>query len=354
MLVHLASIVDPIADDAFDDAGQRRGHPSRARRGGRRRRAQDRPALDDRGLRRLGRRTRSRSPRTRRCGRTRASAPAVQGAEVERLLAEWQHDHPARSPRRCAPRRCSVRGAQHLWARLLTGPSRVRVRGAAPPVQVVHVDDVADALAARRRARTSPACSTSRPTAGSTRRRSTRCVRRPARRAFRPTCCARALGGCGRAASATCPPRRRAVPRVPVGASRPTGCRRSGWAPQHTNEETILETVDARPHVARSRRANGRDRGRASPARRGIATAASCRWRNRRRRRSARRALGRRRRRARCSVAPLVPLGAVVAEPDLLVLLDRPEQRRTRRRRSRSGSRRSSPRSPCRCGRGPS
>src|SRR6478672_4912763 len=55
-------------------------------------------------------------------------SPAVHAAEVERLLAEWQHEHPAVTitTLRAAP--VLGAGANHLWARLLTTPTRVRVR----------------------------------------------------------------------------------------------------------------------------------------------------------------------------------------------------------------------------------
>ncbi len=72
--------------------------------------------------------------------------PAVQGAEVERMLALWREGTPDRltTTLRAAP--VLGRGARHLWARLLSGRPAIRVRGAAPPVQTVHADDVAEAL----------------------------------------------------------------------------------------------------------------------------------------------------------------------------------------------------------------
>lgn len=73
--------------------------------------------------------------------------PAVQAAEVERLLHEWGIDHPdvAVTVLRCAP--VLGAGAHHLWARLLAGWRRPRIRGEGAPVQVVHVDDLVSALA---------------------------------------------------------------------------------------------------------------------------------------------------------------------------------------------------------------
>ena len=74
-------------------------------------------------------------------------SPAVQGAEVERLLAEWRADHPdvTVTTLRSAP--VVGPGAERLPARILLGRPPLRVRGAAMPVQVVHVDDLAAALA---------------------------------------------------------------------------------------------------------------------------------------------------------------------------------------------------------------
>jgi len=74
-------------------------------------------------------------------------SPAVQGAEVERLLGEWRADHPdvTVTTLRSAP--VVGPGAERLPARILLGRPPLRVRGAAMPVQVVHVDDLAAALA---------------------------------------------------------------------------------------------------------------------------------------------------------------------------------------------------------------
>ena len=74
-------------------------------------------------------------------------SPAVQGAEVERLLAEWRGSHPdvTVTTLRSAP--VVGPGAERLPARILLGRPPLRVRGAAAPVQVVHVDDLVSALA---------------------------------------------------------------------------------------------------------------------------------------------------------------------------------------------------------------
>jgi nucleoside-diphosphate-sugar epimerase len=71
--------------------------------------------------------------------------PAVHAAEVERLLADWAGTG-GRSAvvLRSAP--VLGAGANHLWARLLVGPARLRPAGPRAPVQVVHVEDLASAL----------------------------------------------------------------------------------------------------------------------------------------------------------------------------------------------------------------
>lgn len=72
--------------------------------------------------------------------------PATHAAEVERLLYEWQLDHPDVTVTilRSAP--VMGAGAEHLWARVLAGWRRLRIRGESAPVQVVHVDDLVRAL----------------------------------------------------------------------------------------------------------------------------------------------------------------------------------------------------------------
>jgi UDP-glucose 4-epimerase len=74
-------------------------------------------------------------------------SPAVHTAEAERLLAEWGDEHPGVviTTLRTAP--VLGRGAERLPSRLLLGRPTLRVRGAAPPVQATHVDDLVRALA---------------------------------------------------------------------------------------------------------------------------------------------------------------------------------------------------------------
>ena len=71
----------------------------------------------------------------------------MQGAEVERLLAEWRASHPEVTVTTLRSAPVVGPGAERLPARILLGRPPLRVRGADAPVQVVHVDDLASALA---------------------------------------------------------------------------------------------------------------------------------------------------------------------------------------------------------------
>lgn len=73
-------------------------------------------------------------------------SPGVHAAEIERLLFEWRDDHPGVvvTTLRTAP--VLGPGAERLPSRLLLGRPTLRVRGAAPPVQATHVEDLVRAL----------------------------------------------------------------------------------------------------------------------------------------------------------------------------------------------------------------
>jgi len=140
-LVHLAAVTDPIADDALmarvNIEGTRRVLDAAAAVGVRRIvrvstaavygawPTNPLPLTEDAPLR----------PNP-------GFGPAVHAAEVERLLHEFGLDHPETcvTVLRAAP--VLGAGAEHLWARLLAGWHRPRVRGEGAPVQVVHVDDI--------------------------------------------------------------------------------------------------------------------------------------------------------------------------------------------------------------------
>jgi UDP-glucose 4-epimerase len=72
--------------------------------------------------------------------------PAVQAAEAERILTEWRSDHPGVhvATLRAAP--VAGPGAERLMTRLLLGRPALRVRGATPAVQMLHVDDLVAAV----------------------------------------------------------------------------------------------------------------------------------------------------------------------------------------------------------------
>jgi nucleoside-diphosphate-sugar epimerase len=171
--------------------------------------------------------------------------PAVHAAEVERLLAEWQLDHPAVTITTLRTAPVLGAGAEHLWARLLTAPSRPRVRGATPPVQVVHVDDVVRALALVVREDHSGVLNVA-----ADGWLDSDVVGALAPRSLVPALPAdvlrRALARMWGSGVGDVPPS--VVPYLVhpwvVASDR---LQALGWQPAHTNEETILETVDARP-----------------------------------------------------------------------------------------------------------
>ena len=159
-------------------------------------------------------------------------------------------------------------GAHHLVrAGRDRAARRSRVRGAAPPVQVVHVDDVAGALALAVEQR--PRRRVQRRRRRLARRRGRRRARprSPRARDARPS----SPSACSQVAVDERPRRRaadsRSVPRVSRGSSPNDRLQAPGWKPRHTNEETILlATADAgdaqrRCRRHRRRRRRGRRRG---------------------------------------------------------------------------------------------
>jgi len=144
VIVHLAGIVDPIPDDALmarvNVDGTRRLLDAAARTGVRRI-VRISPAMV------YGAWPTNPIPITEAAplAPNPGYAPAVQAAEVERLVAEWRHDHPGVvvTTLRAAP--VLGAGADHLWARLLARGA-LSMHDATPPVQCVHVDDLARAV----------------------------------------------------------------------------------------------------------------------------------------------------------------------------------------------------------------
>jgi nucleoside-diphosphate-sugar epimerase len=172
--------------------------------------------------------------------------PAVHAAEVERLLHEWQLDHPqvTVTTLRAAP--ILGAGAGHLWTRLLTGPGRLRVRGdAAAPVQVVHVDDAAAALALVVREDHPGAFNVS-ADGWLTAEAAAALLPRPTLPPLPADVLRRALARTWATGVGDVPPG--VLPYLVhpwvVASDRLEAL---GWAPAHTNEETLVETVDAAP-----------------------------------------------------------------------------------------------------------
>jgi UDP-glucose 4-epimerase len=244
VLVHLAAIVDPIADDAL---------MTRVNVEGTRRVLDAAAAVGVRKIVRLSTTAAYGAWGTNPLPLT-EDAPlrpnpgfnaAVHAAEVERLLAEWQHDHPAVTitTLRAAP--ILGAGAHHLWARLLTSPSRARVRGAAPPFQVVHVDDVVRALALVVREDHPGVLNVAADGWLSTEDLNA-LVPRPLVPPMPADVLRRSLARMWASGIGDVPPT--IVPYLmfpwAVASDRMQAL---GWQPAHTNEETILETVDARP-----------------------------------------------------------------------------------------------------------
>lgn len=244
VLVHLAAIVDPIADEAL---------MTRVNVEGTRRVLDAAAAVGVRKIIRLSTTAAYGAWSTNPLPLT-EDAPlrpnpgfnaAVHAAEVERLLAEWQYEHPSVTitTLRAAP--VLGAGAHHLWARLLTSPTRARVRGASPPFQVVHVDDVVRAIALVVREDHAGVLNVAADGWLSAEALDD-LVPRPVVPALPADVLRRALARMWTSGVGDTPPT--VVPYLVfpwvVASDR---LQALGWQPTHTNEETVLETVDARP-----------------------------------------------------------------------------------------------------------
>jgi UDP-glucose 4-epimerase len=179
-------------------------------------------------------------------------APAVHAAEVERLLAEWREEHPAVTVTTLRSAPVLGPGAERLPSRLLLGRPPLRVRGASPPVQAVHVDDLVSALllgVAEDLAGTYNVAADSWLGADD--------ARALLPRSFLPALPAelleRILGRMWASGLGDIPPT--VVPYLVhpwvVANDR---LKAAGWRPQHTNEEAILEGLDSLPTPARAMR----------------------------------------------------------------------------------------------------
>jgi UDP-glucose 4-epimerase len=173
--------------------------------------------------------------------------PGLQAAEGERLLREWQGDHPnvVITTLRAAP--VLGAGADPLWSRLLTAPARLRVRGHEAPLQVAHVDDVVDALG-RLVADDHPGVFNVACDGWLAPEDAAALLPARALPAVPSEVLRRALGRLWDSGVIEVPPA--VVPYLEhswvVANDR---LQAIGWTPGHTNEETLLETLDARPRA---------------------------------------------------------------------------------------------------------
>ena len=169
--------------------------------------------------------------------------PAVHAAEVERLLHEWGIEHPDATITilRAAP--VLGAGAEHLFARLLAGWRRPRVRGEGAPVQVVHVEDLVDALVRTVTAEHPGVFDVAAPGwVGSDEARTL--LTRGALPAAPLDVVRRVLARSWRAGIGDVPPS--VLPYlVQPWVIATDRLEAIGWQPGHTNEETLLETHDA-------------------------------------------------------------------------------------------------------------
>ena len=144
-------------------------------------------------------------------------------------------------------------GAERLPARLLLGRPTLRVQGAAPPVQAVHVDDLVAALELVVR-EDLPASSTSRPTAGSRDDDLRALSAARSRRAMPADALTRVLRATWSLGIGEIPPG--VVPYlVHPWVIANDRLRALGWQPEHTNEQSILDGVASLPAPRRHARA---------------------------------------------------------------------------------------------------
>jgi len=242
VIVHLAGIVDPIPDDALmarvNVDGTRRLLDAAARTGVRRI-VRISPAMV------YGAWPTNPIPITEAAplAPNPGYAPAVQAAEVERLVAEWRHDHPGVvvTTLRAAP--VLGAGADHLWP----GSWRAARSRCTTPLRPssASTSTTSPGRCSPSPSTTSPASSTWPPTAGCrwrTRGPSGARTGPACRRVWRSgRCTAPGWTGLGEVPPSVVP---YLVHPWVVANDR---MRATGWTPAHGNEDTLLETVDALP-----------------------------------------------------------------------------------------------------------
>jgi UDP-glucose 4-epimerase len=173
----------------------------------------------------------------------------VHKAELERLLAEWGRNHPETITTVLRPAFVLGPRADHAVARLIRSRMPLGISGAAAPVQFVHEDDAVEALALAVE-RDLPGPYNVAADGWLPREELQALIGRRLQPALPAEVVERALRRLWPAGLADLPPS--AVPYLVhpwvVAVDR---LRAAGWAPQHTNEETILACLDRRRRSGR-------------------------------------------------------------------------------------------------------
>jgi nucleoside-diphosphate-sugar epimerase len=175
---------------------------------------------------------------------------AVQKAEVERLLAEWAPAHPGVVVTVLRPAFVLGPRANHLVARMVSRPGPLVLAGSAGPVQFVHEDDVASALALVIE-RDLPGAFNVAADGWLSREEFDGLLGRRLRAPVPPPVAEAALRRLWPAGLADLPPG--ALPYLVhswvVANDR---LRAEGWLPDHSNEDAVLASVERRPTISRA------------------------------------------------------------------------------------------------------
>ena len=157
-VVHLAGIVEGTSDTAMLASRRPRRHAARARRRGNGRRAEVRADVERGGLRGLAQQSVADHRGGAAAAESRVPARAPRRREGTARRASGARSTRARGRRRLRLAPVVGPGAHGVFARAALGRPPVSVRGVDRLVQVVHVDDVAAALALAVRGDVDGAC----------------------------------------------------------------------------------------------------------------------------------------------------------------------------------------------------
>jgi UDP-glucose 4-epimerase len=175
---------------------------------------------------------------------------AVHKAEVERLLAEWGRDNPGAVVTVLRPAFVLGPRADHVVARMVARPAPVVLAGSAAPVQFVHEEDVASALALAVE-QDLPGAFNVAADGWLPREEFDSLLGRRFRAPVPPGLAERSLRRLWHLGLAELPPG--AMPYLVhpwvVANDRLRG---AGWVPGHSNEEAVLASLDQRPAMYRT------------------------------------------------------------------------------------------------------